>query len=347
MPLLMNNAMKSKVKIVFCMLAMVVLGSCTSAEDDDTSTIGDWARTTPFKGRPRSGAIMFTVGSRAFVGLGYDGDDYIGDFYEYNAANGYWEARKSFPGTFRERGVSFSVDGVGYVGLGYNREEDTEELKDFWKYDPDLDEWTQVADFGGTARYNTVAFVVGSNAFVGTGYDGDQYNSDFWKFDPAANAWNEIESYPGDKIESGLSFVIDNKGYVCSGRNNDTYNLDFWSYSPGNETWENLTPDSDESWYDEFKLAAYRHDAVAFTVGGKAYIAGGISSSGATDRSVYEFNPATMKWDDRTSFEGAPRSAAVAFVLDDQAFVGTGLNGTRTYDDIWKFYPDEEYDSDY
>jgi N-acetylneuraminic acid mutarotase len=343
----MNKTMKLRVQILLLALAALVLASCAATEDDDTSTIGDWVRTTPFKGRPRSGAIMFTIGSRAFVGLGYDGDDYVNDFYEYDFTKGYWEARKSFPGTLRERGVSFSLGGIGYVGLGYNRDLDDEELKDFWKYDPELDEWTNVGDFEGTARYNAVAFVAGSRAYVGTGYDGDQYNSDFWEFDPTDNSWREIESYPGDKIESGLSFVIGDKGYVCSGRNNDTYNLDFWSYDPEGETWEKLTPDSDESWYDEFKLAVYRHDAVAFVVGGKAYIAGGISSSGATDRSVYEFNPATLKWDDRTPFEGAARSAAVAFVLEEQTFFGTGLNGSRSYDDIWKFYPDEEYDSDY
>jgi N-acetylneuraminic acid mutarotase len=339
-----------KLKFRFCLFLIAILsllGSCAAEEEDDTSTIGDWVRTTPFKGRPRSGAIMFTIGSRAFVGLGYDGDEYVNDFYEYDVDKGFWEERKSFPGEMRERGVAFSIDGKGYVGLGYNRDLDTEELGDFWKYDPDTDEWTEVSDFEGTPRYNAISFVIGSKAYVGTGYDGDQYNSDFWEYDAVSDQWSEIESYPGDKIESGIAFVINDKAYVCSGRNNDTYNLDFWSYSPGEELWSKLTPDSDESYYDEFKLAVFRHDAVAFAAGGNAYIMGGIASSGATDRSVYEFNPTTQKWADRTSFEGAARSSAVAFVLNDKVFVGTGLNGTRTYDDVWQFYPDREYDDEY
>ena len=340
--------MKLRLQITCMIFALLALSiSCATEEDDDTSSIGDWVRTTPYKGRPRAGAVSFTIGSSVFVGLGYDGDDYVSDFYEFDITKGYWEARESFPGTLRERGVSFSVNGKGYIGLGYNRDLDDEELGDFWEYDPDLDKWTEVAEFEGTPRYNAVSFVIGDIAYVGTGYDGDQYNSDFWEFNAAENTWTEMESYPGDKIESGLAFVINDKGYVCSGRNNDLYNLDFWSYSQSEQAWEKLTPDDDESYYDEFKLAVYRHDAVALTIDNKAYIVGGVSSSGATDNSVYMFDPATQKWDDRTSFEGSARSSAVGFVLDDRAFIGTGLNGTKTYYDMWEFYSTQEYDSDY
>lgn len=31
---------------------------------------------------------------------------------------------------------------------------------DFWEYDPALNTWLQPANFGGTARYNAVSFVV-------------------------------------------------------------------------------------------------------------------------------------------------------------------------------------------
>ncbi|HPH45720.1 MAG TPA: kelch repeat-containing protein [Chryseolinea sp.] len=342
-----------KTATVLLMLSgMLVLSDCTTDDDDDTTTYGNWTKVTPFKGVKRSGAFSFTIGTAVYVGLGYNGDDYLSDMYVFDITKGYWETKKSFPGTLRERAVSFTINGKGYVGLGYNRDLDEEELGDFWEYDPETNEWTTIDDFGGTARYNAIGFSIGEKGYVGTGYDGNNTNSDFWVFDPAAEVgeqWQEIVSYPGEKIESGLAFVINGKGYLGTGRENGSFSLDFWEFTPGVEdvatTWIKRTPDSDQSDYDEFKLAMYRYDAVAVSVGSKAYI-GGVASSGAIDRSVYEFDATTFLWNDRTSFEGSARSLAVGFKLDDRIFAGTGQNGSSRYDDVWEFKPSQEYDED-
>jgi N-acetylneuraminic acid mutarotase len=339
--------------VYLLLVSLLMIASCVSSDDDDDDTIGNWSKVTPFKGVKRSGAFSFTIGTTVFVGLGYDGDDYLSDMYVYDITKGYWETKKAFPGTPRERAVSFSINGKGYVGLGYNRDLDEEELGDFWEYDPATNEWTSIGDFEGTARYNAIGFSIGSKGYVGTGYDGDNTNSDFWEFDPTAeagNQWNEIVSYPGDKIESGLAFVINNKAYIGTGRENGSFSLDFWEFTPGEDdaapTWIKRTPDSDDDDYDEFKLAMYRYDAMVITTGNTAYIVGGVASSGAIDRSVYEFDATTLLWDDRTSFEGSARSLAIGFALSDRIFVGTGQNGSSRYDDVWEFKPAETYDED-
>ncbi|HYG17574.1 MAG TPA: kelch repeat-containing protein [Ohtaekwangia sp.] len=332
--------------ITFLGAALALVQGCNSSEDE-TSTVGNWTRTTPFKGRPRSGAIAFTIGDKAFVGLGYDGDEYLPDFYVYDVNSGYWESQQSFPGILRERAVAFSINGKGYVGLGYNRDLDEEELADFWEYDPAAQEgaqWKQVASFEGTARYNAIGFALGARGYVGTGYDGDNYNSDFWSYDPVSNDWEEIKSYPGEKIEGGLAFVIGSKAYICTGRNNGLHTNDFWEFDPETINWTKRTPDDEEAYYDDFKLAVQRHDAVALTINNKAYLTGGIAASGAVVRTVYEFDPSSLAWDERTSFEGSARSMAVAFVIGNDAFVGTGQNGTSRFDDLWQFKPDELYD---
>mgnify|MGYP003579084483 CR=1 FL=1 len=339
----------NKSKTLFTLFIFFMLISACSDDTGDEPTLGNWTRTTPFKGRPRSGAFVFTVGSKAFVGLGYDGDDYLSDFYVMDINSGYWEAKQTFPGLARERAVAFSINGKGYVGLGYNRDADEEELGDFWEYDPELNTWRQVASFGGTARYNAIGFSLGSKGYIGTGYDGDEYNSDFWEYDPATDLWREIKSYPGEKIEGGLAMVVANKAYLCAGRNNGLFNTDFWEFDPSGAevVWTKLSPDDDESYYDDFKAAVNRYDAVTFTVEDKGYITGGIASTGATTGSVYEFDPTTSMWEERTSFEGSPRSLAVAFVLEGRAFVASGQNGSSRYDDVWEFKPYEEYDSSY
>jgi N-acetylneuraminic acid mutarotase len=327
-----------------------ILAACNASTDDGSSTAGDWTRTTPFKGRPRSGAVVFTAGTKAFVGLGFDGDDYLHDFYAFDINTGFWESLDDFPGTGRERAVAFAINGKGYIGLGYNRDLDEEELGDFWEFDPAAEEgtqWKRVADFKGTARYNAIGFAANGKGYVGTGYDGDAYNSDFFEYDPIENGWIEIKSYPGEKIEGGLAFVINDKAYICTGRNNGLHTTDFWEFDPEVVSWTKRTPSSDESYYDEFKKAVMRHDATALVINNKAYLLNGYNASGALDKSCYVFDPGDLSFDNRTSFEGSARSLAISFVLDGKAFTGTGQSGTSHFDDIWQFHPDDTYDEDY
>jgi N-acetylneuraminic acid mutarotase len=316
--------------------------SCDDGDDDD-SELGNWIQSSYFEGQPRSGAVVFTIENRAYVGLGYDGDDYFSDFYAYDPDRELWDDVAPFPGSSRERAVAFSVNGKGYVGLGYNRDLDTEELKDFWEYDPTFNTWSQIADFTGTARYNAVAFAIGSRGYVGTGYDGDYYRSDFFAYDPSTNTWIEIANFPGGKREEALAIVFSEKAYFMTGRNNGVYNSDLWVFDPeGEKVWTEITPDDEEDYYDEFVAAVRRHDANALVLNDKIYIVNG--NTGSTSSTVYEFNPLTGFWDTKTSFEGSERYLGIAFTLQNRGFVGLGQNSTRRWDDIWEFFPDIEYD---
>jgi N-acetylneuraminic acid mutarotase len=332
----------SWLSLIILPLLMVVTG-CNNSNDDTSSTVGNWIRTTPFKGSRRSGAVVFIANNKAYVGLGYDGDKYFTDFYEYDLDLGFWQTKASFPGIPRERAVAFSIDGKGYIGTGYNRDQEKEELNDFWSYDPATDTWTQLHDFGGTARYNAVAFSIGEKGYVGTGNDGANWNGDFWQYNPSDDSWQEIISYPGQKREEATAFVLDNKAYIMTGRNNGVTDLDFFQFDPASKTWTKLTPTDDTDYYASFGSAARRYNAVSFTLNGYAYIATGINSTGTADNTIYQYDPSTQEWTAMQSFEGSSRSQAVAFVLDSRIFVGTGQSGSSRYDDIWEFRPDEEY----
>ena len=337
--------MKFKMPL-FVLLCIYLLGSLSYCEDnsDDESVSGNWLRTTPFKGSRRSGSATFTIGNKAYVGLGYNGDEYFTDFYEFDANQGFWKSLTAFPGVPRERAVSFSVNGKGYVGLGYNRKEDTEELRDFWEYDPVTNEWTQLNDFGGAARYNAVAFSIEDKAYVGTGNDGSNDLGDFWEYNASTDTWQEIVSYPGQKREEAVVFLIDNKAYICGGKNNGLTDTEFWEFDAEAKTWSNKRPESDEDYYDEFTAAVRRSGAVALSYNNKAYITTGIASTGVLDNSVYEYDPSTQIWDRKTSFEGSTRAQAVAFVVANQMYVGTGQSGSSRFDDFWLFMPNDEYE---
>lgn len=332
----------SWMSFLLCSLLLFVSIGCSDSDTTDDE-VGNWVRTTPFKGSRRSGASVFVIGDKAYVTLGYNGDQYFTDVYEYDLSLGFWKTKSSFPGKPRERAVSFSLDGKGYIGTGYNRNESQEELGDFWQYDPEADTWTQLNDFGGTARYNAVAFTIGSKAYVGTGNDGSNYNGDFWEYNPDEDTWTEIVSYPGQKREEATAFVVNNKGYVCTGRNNGTTTIDFWEFDPTANTWTSRTPTDDMDYYSVFTAAVHRYNAVSFTLNGMAYIATGVNASGSADNYVYQYNPVTQEWTSMRAFEGSARSQAVAFVLDSRIFVGTGQSGSSRFDDIWEFRPNETY----
>jgi N-acetylneuraminic acid mutarotase len=340
------NYTKMRLSGYVLLIAVMMCMTACNEDPESESTMGNWILTTPFKGARRASAIVFTIGNKAYVGLGYNGTDYFADLYEYDPELGFWQTKASFPGIGRERAVSFSAGGKGYVGLGYNRNLVTEELGDFWEYDPNTDTWTQLSDFGGTARYNAVGFCIGERCYVGTGNDGANNYNDFWEYEPSEDRWTEIASYPGQKREEALAFVLQGKGYICGGRNNGLYNIDFWEFDPEGRSWTKRTPDSSEEYYDEFTSAVQRYNAVAFTINEKAYIATGVPSGGSVDNTVWEYDPGTQIWTQKTSFEGSSRSLAVAFSINDRAFLGTGQSGSSRFDDMWEFRPNEQYNED-
>ena len=69
----------------------------------------------------------------------------------------------------RNGAVGFGTDTKGYIGTGYDG---VNKLNDFYEYDPVADTWSQISDFGGSARFGAVAFAINNSGYVGTGYDG-------------------------------------------------------------------------------------------------------------------------------------------------------------------------------
>lgn len=332
-------------KLSLCTLIVLTIGvTGCGIEEEDEEVNGNWVKKSDFEGVTRSGAVSFVIGDYAYVGLGFDGDDYLRDFWRYDESRNFWQQMAPFPGTGRISAVAFSAAGKGYIGTGYNDELDDEEMGDFWQYDPATNTWLQVSDFGGGPRYGAVAFAINEIGYVGTGYDGNYYK-DFWKYDPNIDSWTQTISLFGSKREQAVAFVIDDHAYVCSGRNNGQDVFDFWKFEPNQELWTELTPDDDEDGhYDEFKDAVARYGASVITHGDMAYIGTGFGATITT--TFYSFNAITTVWDRVSDFEGSPRIESSGFTVNDKMFVVLGRSGTARYDDLWEFRPDLEFDED-
>lgn len=323
-----------KTKNVLASLAIGLLfASCANDDDGDR---GNWIERSVFDGIPRSSTAYFVIGDNGYMGTGYDGDDYLTDFWVYNFEGDFWAQRASFPGTARSAASGFAIGSKGYIGVGYDGDF---ELADFWEYDTETNAWTQKADFGGGVRRSAVGFSGNNAGFVGTGYDGDNDRKDFWKYDPMTDQWTELVGFGGDKRRDAAFFEINNKIYLGTGITNGQFTDDFWEFDPVTEVW---TRKRDLDAEDDYNII--RSNAVGFSVNGMGYIVSG-NANGALI-STWEYNPNTDLWEQITSIEGTARQDAVAFSNGQRGFVLMGRTGSLYLDDNYELFPLQEFDDE-
>lgn len=318
---------------------LVSFYSCNN--DDEEDLIGNWVDVGDFDGVTRSEAVAVSFGNKAYVATGYDGEDRLKDMWEYDAANGYWTAKEPMPAlaAARNGAAGFGANGKVYITTGYDGDN---ELNDLWEYDPATNVWTAKTPFPGGGRYGAVAFSINNKGYLGTGFGNKSYMNDFWEYNPANDTWIQRPSV-ANKRRDAAAFVIDGKGYLCTGISNGVYVDDLSCYDPAENKWKvlrDISDATDDAFDDDYDVV--RTNAVAFVVGGKGYIATGGKGGGGND--VWEYNPATDLWVEKTGLEGASRQDAVAFVVGDVAYVATGRSSSYYFDDIWKFEPNAEYE---
>jgi N-acetylneuraminic acid mutarotase len=322
------NTIRKSFHFIAVFLIMALINACSSSDGDDSSSLlGEWYKKSDFEGVGRSGAVVITIGDKAYMGTGYDGTKWLKDWWEYDAERDFWLRKADFPGTARSAAVAFTVNGRGYVGTGYDG---SNHLRDFWEYDPETNIWEQINDFDGTARYGAVAFTIDNRGFIGTGYDGN-YLKDIWEYIPDTDSWAQRVSVGGSKRVNAFALAINGKAYVGGGKNNGVLQQDLWEYDPINDSW-NAKTDLDE---DDNTIA--RELAATFVINGYGYIAVGTVSG--IDAQVWEYDATNDAWTQKTSFEGPVREGCIGFAIDGKGYLSTGRAGSLRYDDIWLFDP--------
>ncbi|WP_251620123.1 Kelch repeat-containing protein [Odoribacter lunatus] len=276
--------------------------SCVANSDRELK----WASAPTFPGRPRLGAVAFSTGKKAYVGLGYAAgyntnamgqEEFFDDFYRFDGTT--WEKLPTpFPGQTRRYALGFYVPdpnnadkGKAYVAYGFynNGNEGQGALKDWWEFDVETETWRELGPFGDKRQGACVA-VIGSKAYIFTGQDGSSYPNDVICFSPYATSESEqFVKLDQLKNKDGQSFDND-YGMIPRGF------------------------------------------AVAFAVGresdqsARIYLASGTRGSLLSD--CWEFNPykgEKGRWDEVTSLPSfALRQAACAFVLNDVGYITVG-----------------------
>lgn len=256
--------------------------------------------TTFSDGIVRASAVGFAIGTKGYVGTGYDGTIYYNDLWEYDPATNKWTAMTPFPGTVRKDAVGFTIGSKGYVGTGWNG---TTYYADFYEFDPATGvggTWTKKTDFGGLARASAVGLSIGTIGYIGTGYDGTAYHKDFWAYDPTTNLWTKKADFGGVERMSAVALSsVCGSGYVglgmvpcgtcppcattcdvCPCGKDGLYFSDFWVYDPVNDKWTQV------AYYDDGEITGKRAATVGFSLGSTSYFVG-TGDDGSTSGSRY------------------------------------------------------------
>tara|TARA_R110002167_G_scaffold360907_1_gene578746 strand:+ start:3631 stop:4629 length:999 start_codon:yes stop_codon:yes gene_type:complete len=324
------------IQVLTLTISLVMFLSSCSNDADEEDYLGNWVNKSVFDGSPRSSVSGFTIDNIGYMGVGYDGDDYLTSVWAYNMDGDYWSQKADFLGTARNAAVGFAVNGIGFIGSGYDG---VNELNDFYSYDPGSNTWSEIAPLPSTPRRNAVAFGINGFGYFGTGFDGDNDRKDFWKYDPDSDTWTELEGFGGNKRRAATTFTIGDQVYLGTGVSNGVYLNDFWVFEPSTESWTKKM-DLDEE--DDYHIT--RSSALGFTLNGYGYIACG-EMSGPTG-TVWEYDPSSDTWEAKTAFEGSTRQDAIAFSNSLRVFVGLGRTGSLYLDDLDEFFPFDEYDEE-
>ena len=153
--------------------------------------------------------------------------------------------------------------------------------------------------------------------------------------------FSKITSMPGTGRASAVAFTIDGKGYVALGRTAVRSGVlkDCWQYDPnkGDSCWKRKA---------DFPGIA-RVKATAAVVNGKAYvglgfnIALGVYNTDACLKDFWMYDPLTDTWTQKANFPSNYTDACGCFVVNNEIYVTSGMDGAGFGNEVWKYIPVE------
>ena len=294
---------------------------------------GEDPRKADFPGGVRYNAAIFSIGTKVFLGLGYNlSSNFFRDFWEWDEATDVWTRKADYPGNASGGVVSFSIGTKGYIGTG-NIFGTTGSTNEFWEYDPAANSWTQKESLPNTpSRAYAAGFSIGNKGYIGVGIkDGgvSGYYQDFWEWDQTTNKWTKKADFPGNARTAAIGFSIGSKGYIGTGGDGTSLFKDFWEWDQATNVWTKKSEFGGTSrWF-----------AVGFSIGNKGYIGTGNNENLLKD--FWEWDPATNVWTGKSDFKGDARTYAVGVSIGNKAYIGTGVGDIDFHPlkDFWEYDP--------
>lgn len=312
-----------------------------SAAESPSSLSKTGVRLPDFSGGVRKYAVSFSIGSKIFMGFGFNNEGPVKDLWVWNyevgatemgmSKNDEWTKLPVFPGSFYKPGTTeaipmgFAVNGKGYILRGAFWDNGNL-VNEFWEFEPETNTWTRKADPPFTmARHAATGFSIGTKLYIGTGesYEGQwKLYNDFWEWDQITDKWTKKADFPGEARAHATGFSIGNKGYLGLGgeigMGGGPVYQDFWEYDQATDNWNRKAD------FNGIQVIG----AIGFSLGNRGYVASGwdpVINSSATQE-IWEWNQATDSWTKVGIFAGVQRTGAVGGSLGNRGYLLTGQN---------------------
>lgn len=273
-----------------------------------------WNQQANFPGTARYMAVGFGMGSKGYIGTGYQDGYYLkNDFWEYDPATDSWSSKPNVPGSERMQAVGFSIGAKCYIGLGMGYDV---LLSDFYEYDPAVGFWIEKQNFytgnpeGG--------FSIGNKGYLGPA-------ENFWEYDPVTDLWANKNVSAGGPGAFVARMAIGNKGYIINA------SKEVWEFTPGVQ--------ESKKWIAKASFTGgTRNYPVSFAIGDKGYLGTGTDYT-ADKNDFWEYDASTDVWTQKANVGGEGRYAAVGFSIGNRGYIGTGKGDSGDKKDFWAYDP--------
>lgn len=181
----------------------------------------EWEQLPDFPGTRRHHPYYFSVNDKVYVGFGHHQMQIFNDFYEFDPETGEWTQMNDFPGEGRVAGTQFSFKGKGYILSGQGEDHENLSYGEFYEWDPEKDEWTELPPHPGSGRWAPGSFIIGNTLYFTSGLSDDRLESDLWSYELDVDATvensesEEMEIYPNPAAEYIIlkNMELNNSGF--------------------------------------------------------------------------------------------------------------------------------------
>lgn len=290
----------------------------------------------------RACAAVFVVADKAYIIGGRLSDGtYCDHILCYNIADDEWTDLGAAPFKPRVNATACTLNGKGYVGLGFaggSIYDDKNRYTDFWQFDPQNNQWQQLADFPSPNSDRGVALTEDGYIHIGYAF-AHNYRRDFYTYDIADNSWQMIEQHIGDFDYPSRAFAA--CGATCSGRHFvgtgfRKESLDFWAeFFPQEARWRKCKE----------VPGGGRHDAACTATDNYIYVVGGCHygdplTNGYYFDDILRYSPATDEWAMCATIPAGKLQNMITFTYKGKVYFGLGEDAENNITD--KMYCIEE-----
>ncbi len=218
-------------------------------------------------------------------------------WYEYDFTDNRWSqtiANADYPINI-SRAVAFTIGKYGYVAFG--QLSNGAATNAIYRFDPtqadrpDGTPWISMPVVNSQyARYDAIAFVVDSAAFIALGQNSGTYFNDIWTFVPnntTGGSWTRKTTFPGQARSQAVVFVINKHAFIGLGKNDITGFKDFYRYEPFTNSWNTC---ADYKIGPDFSGGFQKtRDAVAFALNQLGFVGTGYKTDDSLTPYTSEF----------------------------------------------------------